>query len=454
MQWDKAGQTAAAIAAEWNEQAGPGGAILLFDAERIRTEACGGQASLERPLPFTSDTAVRYASISKHFLCALLAKTGLIDFKGRLGDHLKLTPALSDIPVGRALDMTAGIADAMETLWLLGVPPTASIGRDALLRFVSGFSATNFPTGTEISYSNSGYRLVQAALEAKGTDYKTALRENFFAPLGLSIRLPYDETEPVPELARGYWRGPLGWQHGRYGLHYSASGGLAGSARDLATWAQALLTGRGPLHGILPLLSAPRDLIDGQETGYRLGLATSPVPGLRALGHGGSLPGLENHFLLAPEAGAGVVIVSNREDTDAHGIALRVMAALAGTALTTPVTDALPQGLFVEPEGPIWMEHAAGVVTYLGATETLYPGSDGYAEGRSVHMPTRLRMEGREVVGRIGHVARRFVPVAAALRHPRIGRGTGWRRTRTPSSMSRSQTARGASRSAPARCGR
>ena len=414
MNWTKAAALAGEIAQGWTRESGPGGAILLFDREGLRAEACGGLASLELGLPFTADSAVRYASISKHFLCSLLLGGGPVGLDDRLGAHFALAPALADIPVARALDMTAGLPDTMETLWLLGISPTTSLGRDALLGFATGFQATNFAPGSEISYSNTGYRLVQAALEAKGVDYGAALHERFFRPLGLGITLPEDETDPVPNLAGGYWKSPRGWLRGRYGLHISASGGLAGSAKDLMAWCQALLADAGPAAGLLAGLGAQRHLLDGTATGYVLGLARSPVPGVIAIGHGGSLPGFKNHFLLAPEHGAGVVVLSNREDTHAHGITLRIMAALAGALLDEKAAGVLPAGRFVADEGPFWMEHAAGVVTYLGAADTVFPDGEGVL-GRSVHMPIALRAVDGGVAGRIGHAARHFRPVAPDL---------------------------------------
>jgi CubicO group peptidase (beta-lactamase class C family) len=414
MRWSAAAAVAGEIAQGWTREGGPGGAILIFDADSIRAEACGGRSSLELDLPFLADSVVRYASISKHFLCSLLVNDGRISFDDRLGDHLALPPALGDVTVGRALDMTGGLPDAMETLWLLGVPPTTTLDRHALLRFVSSLTETNFLPGSEISYSNTGYRLVQAALEAKGVDYFAALRETFFRPMGLGISLPEDETDIVPNLATGYWAGPRGWQRGRYGLHFSASGGLAGSALDLAAWAQALMAGRGKLDGVLARLGARRHLQDGRPTDYGLGLARSPVPGMIAIGHGGSLPGYKNHFLLAPEHKAGVVVLSNREDTDAHGLALRVMAALAGVSLDAPST-ALPDGRFVAEDGPFWLEQKEGVATFLGAQETLYHGEAGNVAGRSAHLPISLRLAGGTIEGEIGHAARRFRPVAEGL---------------------------------------
>jgi hypothetical protein len=255
--------------------------------------------------------------------------------------------------------------------------------------------------------------LVEAALSLKSINYGGALRERFFRPLGLSMRLPEDETDPVPNLAAGYWRSGDGWRRGRYGLHFSASGGLVGSARDLATWLMMLMTGNAPAEDLLAPLGARRHLTDGTPTDYGLGLARSPLPGEIAIGHGGSLPGYKNHFLMVPDRQAGVVVVSNREDTDAHGIALQVLAALTGATMAEPMEGGLPNGLFVAEKGPFWIEHAGGELSFLGAADRLFEAEDGSVVSRSAHLPMRLRRVDDGIAGEIGHVARSFKPVAA-----------------------------------------
>ena len=417
MHWRKAMEAAAGIAGRWTAEGGPGGAILLFDGSDIRAEACGGLASLELALPFTAGTAVRYASISKHFCAALLvrlASEGWLSLDDALGAYLpKLAPAQAGVTIARALDMTGGLPDALEAIWLLGVPWSASLDRASLLRFAAGADALNFPPGSEVSYSNTGYRLVEAALAGLDIPFGETLHARFFRPLGLSIRLPEDESEPVTDLAAGYYRTSSGWRRGRYGLHFSPSGGLAGSASDLVAWLQALMTRRAPAADLLAPLGARRHLSDGRATGYGLGLARSPLDGEIAIGHGGSLPGYKNHFLLLPGRGAGVAVLSNREDTDAHGIALTVLAALTGAPAPEPASGLLPQGLFVADGDPFWIEHEGGELSFLGATETLIRGEDGTAVSRSSALPVSLRFAGDAIEGEIGHVARRFRPVPA-----------------------------------------
>jgi CubicO group peptidase (beta-lactamase class C family) len=292
MNWDQAATTVGSIVQEWTLEDGPGGAILLFDDRDIRAEAAGGLADIAHDLPFRTDTALRYASVSKHFLASLLLSGTPIHLGDTLGQHLILPDAAAGVTVGRALDMTGGLPDMVETLALLGIPSSTAMSRHRLMDAAGLLlGRLNFTPGHEISYSNSGYRLVQAALMAKGLDYPALLRERLFRPLGLSIRLPEDETEPVPGLATGYIRTAGAWRSGRYGMHISASGGLAGNAIDLATWGQALIGDHAPAGGLLARLAAPRHLVDGRATQYGLGIARSEIGGHTMFGHGGSLPG-------------------------------------------------------------------------------------------------------------------------------------------------------------------
>ena len=334
-------------------------------------------------------------------------------------------PALGGVSVGHALDMTGGLPDTMETLWLLGVPITAAIGRDALLRFVTSLDAANFPPGTELSYSNTGYRLIEAALAAKGVDYETALRDRFFAPLGLSIRLAEDWRTPIPNLAAGYWRGPRGWERGSYGMHFSASGGLAGSAGDLAVWAQALLADRAPGDGCWIACRRRATWPTDARAATGSGSRWSHAGGRALVGHNGSLPGYKNHFLLDPEAREGVVVLTNREDTDAHDIALRVMAALHDAALPAAVPPMrCPRGVYAPIPGRSGCASPAGARNFWARRR------------RCMRRPTaglrRARPRGRcgcgwrdgAIEAEIGHAARRFraVPADAACGPRLVGR--------------------------------
>jgi CubicO group peptidase (beta-lactamase class C family) len=423
--WKRGRDEALAIAAGWASD-GPGGAIVLFDRDGVRDHACGGLASIEHALPFTPDTTNRYASISKHILATLLLKAD-IPLDATLGSLLPdLPPAVAAVTLGRALDMTGAIPDMMELFWQRGIPYTATLSADEIFAALRRFPALNAEPGTEMSYSNTGWRIAQRVLEARlGISYAQAI-DQIMGELGLPIRFPYDETEIVPGLATGYWRDGERWARGRYGMHMSGSGGVAGTAAGLAGWGSALLSGRGPLAGMLERLTAPRQFSNGETSNYRLGLNCSSVGRVALVGHGGSLPGYRNHLLMAPELGIGVVILTNREE-EALWPAMRVMAALTGEALPRPAQLDAAAGLYVAHEGPFWAEVTTDAINFMGGFERLLDAGDGVLRSLPSTLDITLRQTAPNTFeGSIGGVARKLekVPSDTRLDPKLVGR---WR---------------------------
>ncbi len=425
LDWAKASGQAEEIAAGWRGEAGPGGAIVLFDRDGIRAASSGGLASIEHKLAFTPDTTNRFASISKHIL-AVLVLQAQVPLDAPLGDLLDGLPAaVATVPLGRALDMTGALPDMMEAFWQRGIPYTASIGSGKIFAAAKRLPGLNGEPGEEMAYSNTGWRLGQRVLESRlGIDYAIAI-ETLMAEFGLPIRFPQDETEIVPGLAMGYWRDGSHWRRGRYGFHFSGSGGVTGSAAALAGWAAALLADRGSLAGMLERLTAPRAFTDGGVSVYRLGLVCSRLGDVALVGHGGSLPGYRNHFLMAPELGVGIVVMTNREE-DALWPALRVLASLVGAALPKPPADG-PTGLFAAEHGPFWAELAPDSISFMGGFERLVDDGEGGLRSLPAYLDIRLRHSDTEALeGEIGGVHRRLlrVPPGTKLDRRLVGR---WR---------------------------
>ncbi len=412
LDWQAAEAAARRLTAQWVADE-PGGAVIGFDASGPRFSHAAGVESLATSAPFTLDSVVRYASLTKHVFSAMvLAHADLIGLDDPLGQHLpELRSPLADVTVGQALDMSGGLPDTRECLSLLGLSVYTETTAGPLLEYLSRLERLNFDAGTEVSYSNTGYRLIEAALERKGFRFDDFVQREIAAPLGIALKAPDVWNDPVSDLVPGYWHSGETWQLSAAGLHISASGSLTGSAGALATWLQALLGGEGRFAGLLQKLQAPRYLADGRPTGYGLGLRNSSLGGREFVGHGGSHPGYKTYFLLDPETRAGFVVVSNREDTNGYKIALESMVALTGIPLPTPAAD-LGDGLYVTEAGPWWVEVKGSTCTYLDADETLYDDGDGWASSRSASSPVRLRRDGSALVGEVGHAARCFLPAA------------------------------------------
>ena len=411
LDWNTASKIAENFVSQWTSRE-PGGSVVGFDLSGIRFAHSGGVESLSTFEPFTPQSVVRYASVTKHVFCAMvLENSDVIGLDDPLGKHLaELQSPLSDVTVGQALDMSGGLPDVRECLSLLGLSVYTETKAVPLLDYLSRLTRLNFPTGTEVSYSNTGYRLVGAALERKGLRFDDFVQEKIAAPLGVFLKAPDVWNDPVDGLAPGYWKDKNGWHLSAAGLHISASGSLAGSAEALVRWLQVLLKGENGFAGVLEKQSAKRPLADGRLSEYGLGLRWTHLGERRFVGHGGSHPGYKTYFLLDPENGTGFVVVSNREDTNGFKIALESMAALTHVPLPIPST-VLPDGLYVTEAGPWWLEIKGSACTFIDGEDTLYDDGDGWLSSRSASSPIRLRLEGNTLVGEVGHAPRRFLPV-------------------------------------------
>jgi CubicO group peptidase (beta-lactamase class C family) len=288
----------------WSEGDGAGGVIALFDGGGITRSWCLGLADIESRRAWTLETPTRLASISKHVTAAAIFKLGL---EKTLGAQLpELQGPLAATSMSRALTMTSGIPDLGESLTLAGLTQAMHLGAERLHRLSCRIAHLNFASGTEVSYSNTNFRLAQHIVErATGEAFPPWLRRNFFAKLKLAtFALAEDQGEVFPGLASGYWHQDGKPRRGSYGMHYSGSGGMVASASDLVAWLNALLRGDAPLAGLFARLAEPGRLVDGTPVGYSHGFMLHRLGTLDLVGHGGSLPGYKNHFLLDPRAAA------------------------------------------------------------------------------------------------------------------------------------------------------
>ncbi|MGO1163232.1 serine hydrolase domain-containing protein [Brucella pseudogrignonensis] len=409
--WNAASLSAKHYSRTWCKDE-PGGVIIGFDLDGVKFAYAGGLESLSTGIPFTANTVIRYASITKHIFCTMLLRhSDLIALDDRLGEHIpELQMPLADVTVARALDMTGGLPDARECLTLLGLSVYSHTNAASLMEFLASLERLNFPAGTELSYSNTGYRLVESAFERRGVLLKDYVRSGINQPLNICMEAPDEWADPVKGLVPGYFKANGKWQQSSAGLHLSASGSVAGSGMALTKWLQALLAGDGASNGLLSTLSAEHFLSDGRPTGYGLGLRWDDIDGKRVIGHGGSHPGYKSYFLLDTIDKTGIVVVCNREDADTHTIARDCMAALYGLSLPEK-TSTIPDGLYVADTGPFWLEMRDGFANYLGAEDRLYDVGDGWTSSLSASSPMKLRWDGDFLQGEIGHVRRKLRPV-------------------------------------------
>ncbi len=164
-----------------------GASLCLFDQTGITGTVAFGVSHLPGT-PTTAQTVYRAASVSK-FVTALgamkLKEQGRLDLDADVNEYVPLRirhPKAPDTPITLRMLMThtAGIHD--------GVDYNDGIGKNVPLSvLLQGDSFTDHPPKTKWEYSNFGFGIAGAVMEAAaGTDFETLMQETVFRPLGVT----------------------------------------------------------------------------------------------------------------------------------------------------------------------------------------------------------------------------------------------------------------------------
>jgi len=362
-----------------------------------------GERWLGGPVP-DAGTVFRIASMTKSFTAA--AVLALRD-EGRLAlddPATKFVPELRGlalpspdsppVSIRHLLTMTAGFptddpwGDRQQGL------PLAEFS--ALL--AGGLSFAWVP-GTRFEYSNLGYAILGRVITAvSGAAYHEFVAGRLLRPLGLA-RTGFEEAGfDAGCLARGYRRGPGGWEEltpDGCGA-FAPMGGVFSCVTDLARWVSGFAgafppgePGNGGAHPLarasrremqLPhvvltppaLARLPGEPADGGPVGYGFGLFVEehPVQG-RVTSHSGGYPGFGSHMRWHLETGTGVIVLANSTYASAHTLGARLLdAVLAGSAPARAADYA------ASPPGP-W---PATLAAQRAANKLLYSWSDARAD--------------------------------------------------------------------------
>ncbi len=224
-------------------------------------EVASGEAEPGRAL--TVDTPVRIASNTKTFVAATLLRLweqGRIDLDAPIGPLL--TPALDAllradgfdtglISVRQVMSHSAGFYDHggdPRFIAMVQADPTHVFTREELVRLSMQWADPQSPPGTEFRYSDTGYILLGDIIErVTGQNLAVAVCEQLrLDRLGLGSTW-WERFEQAPAGAPARARQFLG-ETDATGFDVSmdlyGGGGLLMSARDLATFFQALFEGR------------------------------------------------------------------------------------------------------------------------------------------------------------------------------------------------------------------
>lgn len=311
---------------------GPGASVLVVHDGEPVVRRSYGLADIDQGDIATPATSYRLASVTKQFTAAailLLAEDGRLDLEDPVGRWLpSLPPTPGAATLHELLTHTSGLLDFEDY-----VPPTSVDGiaapqvHDAdVLRLLEPHDRTLFAPGSDYRYSNSGYALLALVVaKASGRAFPAFLRENIFLPLGMEATLArVDEGPVVPHRAYGHSLVDRRWRRTDQSPTSAVlgDGGVYSSIDDLAKWDAALDDDRLLSAKSRRLAFTPHAGTDDPSVRYGYGWRITGD----TLWHSGETIGFRNVIVRWPARRLTVVVLTNRDDPEPYGLALKIGA--------------------------------------------------------------------------------------------------------------------------------
>jgi CubicO group peptidase (beta-lactamase class C family) len=358
------------IFSRWTMQT-PGCAVGVAKEGAPVLQKAYGLADLEHDVANRPDTIFEAGSVSKQFTAAailLLAQDGKLS----LDDPArKYVPGLPDygtpLTIRHMLQHTSGLRDWGEVASIAGWPRTTRVHTHAhALDIISRQKALNFPSGTQHSYSNSGYNLAAIIVSrVSGKSFAEFSRERIFEPLGMT-RTSWrdDHTRIVKDRAIAY--APAGDTF-RLNMPFEnvhGNGGLLTTVGDLLKWNENFVSPKVGGAEFVRLQQEPGKLNDGKPHEYAMGLYVRPYKGLPEVSHSGSTAGYRAYLTRFPEQHLSVAVLCNVSNANATQYARAVAETYLGDYIRAMTTTAQNRS---RPETPAFAADQKDLAAYVGS---------------------------------------------------------------------------------------
>jgi D-alanyl-D-alanine carboxypeptidase len=334
----------------------PGISVSIVTDGQVALTQGYGVSNVKSGAPVEADTRFDIGSVTKTFTAIgvmLLYQESQgtshpLNLNAPISDYLKNTPSFklprrwAGVTTMELLNMTSGIGNGASTLpWQAQVQSIAN-------------QPLSFRPGTKTLYSNTNFDLLGELIEQRtGEKYGTFIQNQILDPLGMSQTQELGKSATVPNQAAGY-DSP---RHGSWpkaaiqnGLQLYAAAGVVSTAQDMATYMEALLSGRlldpatyqlmwsstpTPLFGVSPPADSLRGL--GWDTAINTSVGTTEVI------KGGSIPGFISELILSPTSDSGVFVSINTNPAGSRNASHLSALAIAEAVYNATEPEPLPQ---------------------------------------------------------------------------------------------------------------
>jgi D-alanyl-D-alanine carboxypeptidase len=323
------------------------GAVVLLRTPQGEFTVTYGTTLLGAANPPSADTHFRIASNTKTMTAALivrLAQENKLSLDDPVSKYVSDVPDGDKITITELLNMRSGLYsydDNPEFSAALERDPT-KVWSPAEVLAIAFKHPPYFPPGTDFHYSNTNYVLLGLIAEKiEGKSLASYFEDRLFGPLGMKdTLLPDSNSNTLPEpYSHGYLYGGCSFRNltdkpyppdiqaavsagtlqpddctAQNPSYATAAGGVISTARDLATWIQALVGGkvlnadyqRRWLNSLQPEVASKPE---GQKYGY--GISQFSWGPNTIYFHGGEMPGFNSKISYDPTNQLTLIIWTN-----------------------------------------------------------------------------------------------------------------------------------------------
>lgn len=309
------------------------GAVLVARDGDVLFDKGYGSANLEWNIPNDGATKFRLGSVTKQFTAVailLLQDRGKLMLDAPVKTYLPDAPAAWDkVTVRHLLTHSAGIPN-FTNFPDYGASKTLPATHASLIaRFRD--KPLEFTPGEKFAYSNSGYVLLSAIIEAlSGQSYAVFVAENLFRPLGMTDTGYDSHAAILPRRAAGYAPskdGPVNADYISMTIPQGA-GGLYSTTRDLLKWQRGVYGGKLLKPASLAAFRTP------YKDGYALGVGVQSAGGVTTIEHGGGIEGFNTSLAYDPDRKLTVVVLGNLNGPAPGKLSKALMTLARGGTVT------------------------------------------------------------------------------------------------------------------------
>lgn len=298
-------------------------AALLITPEGTETAFAGETGNPAHPIP-TADTLFEIGSITKVFTALLLAdqvNEGVVSLETTTEELLPGGEASFPISLQALASHSAGLPrlPLPRALWGLLYPANPYRGSQPteLYRAI----ATADPEPETCHYSNLGPALLgQLLATAAGRPYETLMQTQVLAPLGLTDTHFDLDPEARERLAQGHRENTLptaNWQLDAY----APAGGLKSTVTDMGRFLAAAIAADWP-----PLALSLQPQSEACEPNFGLGWIFTELEDAPMVMHNGRTGGYYAFLGWLPDAGRGLVFLTNTSDAQGNQVAAALLS--------------------------------------------------------------------------------------------------------------------------------